>query len=190
MTTNDFRLKEDEINLLKSFIGQEFVSMYHSDFYFTDAVSEVVKWDIAGEYYFLYSFTEERDYFGCKEDVAVWSVEREVYPPVSCKNLKEFPIKEIIKDIYIVNDHQKLSFNGKPYGAAYFVKGIIFLLESGREISFEKSVWFSEDIYIKKGYELNECFQSADEFAAEWKDSESYRGECIREVISLNNLRG
>lgn len=36
----------------------------------------------------------------------------------------------------------------------FTVRGIIIELADGREISFEKSIWFSEFITVKTGYEL------------------------------------
>lgn len=50
------------------------------------------------------------------------------------------------------------------------VRGIIFVLEDGREISFEKDIWFSEFIEVRTGYELETTFASPDVFIEEWAD--------------------
>ena len=66
----------------------------------------------------------------------------------------------------------------------WVTRGII--IEFGdHELAFEKPVWFSEDIVIRKGYNLLEKFQPVDEIckAGKWKDGVTM--ECSREVMTL-----
>ena len=51
------------------------------------------------------------------------------------------------------------------------------------ELSFEKNIWFSEDITVGKGYNLIDRFTPASEFEEGW--SGPLRGECFREIILL-----
>ncbi len=47
------------------------------------------------------------------------------------------------------------------------------------QIAFEKAVWFSEDIIIHKGYELQNNFSSVEAFInSSWK--EGVKAECSR----------
>lgn len=91
-------------------------------------------------------------------------------------------INEKIKEIHLVQENQRLYKNNKQIYDVWVTRGIIFVLKSGHEISFEKAVWFSEDIYINKGYNLIDSFQSIDEFREDWDESEGYRGECTRNI--------
>ena len=55
-------------------IGKEFSSFLHDEFNYTQSSTQVIELIIAGKSYYIYSFTEEKDYFGSPEDVAVWTV--------------------------------------------------------------------------------------------------------------------
>ncbi len=62
-------------------------------------------------------------------------------------------------------------------------RGIIFHF-GDHQYSFEKPVWFSEDIYIQKGYDLIKKFASNDKFVNDdW--CEGCKAECKREIVTF-----
>jgi hypothetical protein len=99
-------------------------------------------------------------------------------------NMIEYPVENRITEIRIVNENQRLFHHDEQIYDVYTVRGIIFVLEDGREISFEKPIWFSEEIYIQKGYDLIEKFAPFEEFAEGW--NEDYHGESSREITVIS----
>ena len=81
----------------------------------------------------------------------------------------------------------RLVLGDAPFYLTYDVwvtRGII--IEFGdHELAFEKPVWFSEDIVIRRGYDLIEKFQPVEEIckAGKWKDGVIMK--CSREVMTL-----
>ncbi len=65
--------------------------------------------------------------------------------------------------------------------------GIIFVMNDGLEIAFEKQVWFSERISVYKGYHLIQQFSPISEFTWNWEHP--FRGECERQVITERRRR-
>ncbi|MCD7808528.1 MAG: hypothetical protein LUH02_04235 [Erysipelotrichaceae bacterium] len=51
----------------------------------------------------------------------------------------------------------------------------------GLQISFEKDIWFSEDINIERGYNLIDKLHSVDDFINNWEPP--FRGEYLRTNI-------
>ena len=94
----------------------------------------------------------------------------------------ETPVDSVIADVIIVNECQRLFKKGVQIYEVMLTRGIIFKFEDGHELSFEKNIWFSEDITVEKGYDLIQRFTPVSEFAEGWSDD--YRGECSREMIS------
>lgn len=66
-------------------------------------------------------------------------------------DMTNIPVEEMIQEIQIVNEHQELFHLGVKTYDVQVTRGIIFLLQNGGEISFEKNIWFSEMISIHKG---------------------------------------
>lgn len=104
--------------------------------------------------YALTSTIEVADYFGALEDVAMFRL----FPstgnmPSRLMNtdMTNIPVEEMIQEIQIVNEHQELFHLGVKTYDVQVTRGIIFLLQNGGEISFEKNIWFSEMISIHKG---------------------------------------
>ena len=66
----------------------------------------------------------------------------------------------------------------------WVTRGIIIDV-GDHQISFEKPVWFSEDIIIRKGYELQKTFRSAEAItnAENWNDGMEMT--CSRNVETL-----
>lgn len=184
MVTIDKRLKPDEMMILKQLVGQKIVSFQHDEFLFINASSQMVGIETEYGMKYLYSFTEPLDYYGSVEDVAVWELTDTKYPLVDRKKIIASPVKEVIKEIHIVQENQKLFENGKQIYDVWVTRGIIFDF-GGHQYSFEKPVWFSEDIYIQKGYNLINKFASTDEFVNDdWENG--YTAECERKIVILS----
>ena len=110
----------------------------------------------------MYSFTGPLDYYGAEEDAEVWSVEEKEHPMIADKSFITTPIQETITAVRIVQEHQMLFENAQQTYDVWVTRGII--IEFGdHELAFEKPVWFSEDIVIRKGYDLFEKFQLVEE---------------------------
>lgn len=65
----------------------------------------------------------------------------------------------------------------------WLTRGIIFFVD-GREISFEKdSIPFTEEIIIRRGYDLIERFSDEKEFLISW--GEGVIPKCTREINEI-----
>lgn len=184
MVSIDVRLKKEDVQILQSIVGKKLDRIEHDEFVFTNTSSQAVKFDLGDALFYLYSFTEPLDYFGAEEDVAVWSVEEKEYPLIADKNFVTTPIQEKIAVVRIVQEHQMLFENAQQTYDVWVTRGII--IEFGdHELAFEKPVWFSEDIVIRKGYDLLEKFQPVEEICKAGKWKEGVTMECSREVMTL-----
>lgn len=169
-------------DIFRKLIGKKINALLHDPFAFINASSQVVQLNLENGIYYLYSAVEPIDNYGVVDDVAIWEWTTTKYPIIDKKTFISTPINEKIKEIHLVQENQRLYKDGEQTYDVWVTRGIIFILENGREVSFEKAVWFSEDIYINKGYNLIDTFQSTDDFAEEWEESEEYRGECERRI--------
>ena len=93
----------------------------------------------------------------------------------------ETPVESIVAEVLVVNEQQQLFERDVKTYEVLVTRGIIFKLEDGHELSFEKNIWFSEDITVEKGYDLIQRFTPTTEFEEGW--SGDYRGDCSREII-------
>lgn len=172
------------MSILRSLIGEKLLSVKHDPFTFVNSSSQVVQIITDNSVFYLYSFTEPLDYYGSEEDVAVWTIESNRNKVVDQKTFVETPFNETIKNIYVVQENQRLYQNNQQIYDVWLTRGIIFDFGE-HQYSLEKAVWFSEDIYIQKGYNLIDTFASTDEFAkSDWEEGCS--AECIREIVRLD----
>lgn len=169
--------------MLQNLVGKELKAIYHDKFDFISSSSQMIGFESENLVFYLYSFVEPLDYFGSTEDVAVCSIETKKYPMAESKDLIKTPILQTVKRIQVIQENQRLYKNNVQIYDVWLTRGII--IDFGdRQISFEKAVWFSEEIYIQKGYNLIEKFSSADSFVAnEWNDE--LHAECSREIIII-----
>ena len=183
MVQIDIRLKSGEMDALRSLIGKKLESIQHDPFNFVNSSSQVVQINTETGVYYLYSFTEPLDYYGVTEDVAVWTFETERYKTVDSKAFTTTPVQAIIKNITLVQENQRLYKEQDQIYDVWLTRGIV--IDFGdHQISFEKAVWFSEDIYIQKGYDLAGRLASVENFVnSDW--NEGLKAECSRETVSL-----
>lgn len=180
----DIRLNETEMAQLNNLCGATIKSIYHDPFTLTNTSLQIVKMSFDNGDYFLYSFTEPLDYYGSTEDVAVWTFKNKEYPAVSKKIFIEAPINEIVHQIHVVQENQKLFENGNQTYDVWLTRGLIFDF-GDYQFSFEKTVWFSEDIIIRKGYNLINEFNSTDSFTDKNNWAPGITAYCTRKVLSL-----
>lgn len=177
MKTIDIRLKSDEVSMLRSMIGKELSAYMHDEFIYTSSSSQVVEVVVDDKPFFIYSFTEELDYFGTSEDVAVWTISCEKYPVVDKKKFVKIPVFDTIKGITLIQENQRVFSGEDQTYNVWLTRGIVFDLGE-RQVAFEKDIWFSEEIIVHCGYELSSLFSTADRFGKDWDSS--LRPECTR----------
>ena len=173
----DIRLNQNEMSLLRSMVGQEFSAFLHDEFQYTQSSSQAVELVISGTPYYIYSFTEEQDYFGSTEDVAVLSLSSEKLPIIDKKSFINTPVKKVINDIILIQENQRVYEKNNQIYDVWLTRGIVFIFDD-RQIAFEKDIWFSEEIIIHRGYDLAKYFSSPDHFGDDWDNK--YKTECIR----------
>lgn len=184
MTTIDKRFNQGEMNILRQLLEKNIIAFKHDEFNFNNSSSQVVGIETENGMIYLYSLTELLDYYGSFEDVAVWKLTEERYSFVDKKNLISSPVNESIKAIYVVQENQRLYEDGKQTYNVWVTRGLIFDF-GDHQFSLEKPIWFSEDIYIQKGYDLIDKFAATDNFVNDdWSDG--CIAECEREIILIN----
>lgn len=160
MNCTNTTLNTEEIDFLKSLIGKEFKSYYCDRFRFNSSAYGIIYFDIANNSFALTNMLEEMDYFKAKEDNAVFHFKDNITKRESLLDnieLIEHDVNSKIEKIYIVNDTTSLTFNGTEY-QYITTMGIIFEIEGERQIGFERTVDFSEDIDVQLGYNVINSF--------------------------------
>jgi len=187
MKTIDVRFSKEIYEKIQSMVNQEFKMIRHDPLIYGPGAYGIVGVYVGDKVFAITNQTEVLDYYGTMEDVAVFRFdESETAQIASLTNneMVNYPIKNIIKEIRIVNENQQLFQQGTQIYDVHTVRGIIFVFQDGREISFEKPVWFSEDIYIEKGYDLYDKFAPTDAFLEDWEDG--YTAKCTRETVTFS----
>ncbi len=187
MKNIDIRFSDNIIKSINLMVGKTMVKYRCDPFEFSTSVYGQVGIEVDNEAFVFSNFAEVMDYYGNNEDVAVFKMKLMPFNDIKSKiqgmAMVETPINDIISEINIVNEHQKLFERGVQTYDVWLTRGIIFKFQSGNELFFEKSVWFSEDISVEKGYNVIERYTSVDEFKESW--SGDYTAECDREIIMV-----
>lgn len=182
MNKIDIRFSQTIMENLQHFIGTTFQKYCQRPFVFTNSVTQKLELHIDNSIYELNNYTEPLDYYGALDDVAVLHLEEKEHECLIDPTLIDISVNEIIKEIHVIQENQRLFKNGKQIYDVWLTRGIIFVFDT-YEISFEKDIWFSEEIYINRGYDLINTFANVNRFCTDW-DSE-YRPECSREIIII-----
>ena len=174
-------------NLFKTFIGKPFRKYRCDEFIYTSSVTQIVGFYIGDEIFKMTNILEPTDYYGVKEDIAIckfnFCEEPEIKSAFVDGRLTDSPINGIINQIKMINEHQQVFTNNTLEYDVWLTRGIIFSVD-GRELSFEKDVVpFSEEINIRKGYELIDSFGKEDGFVEGW--DENIRAQVERELITI-----
>jgi len=187
MVTIDKRFNATELGIIRGMSGKEFEEYECDPFIFTTSVYGIIGLHIGGMAYRITNFIKPENYYGKKEDVADFRIEvakpDEIHSYMDDGELINTPVKSTISRIRIINEHQKLFYKGEQTYDVQVTRGIIFELCDGREISFEKDVWFSEEITVERGNALINRFTPCDEFIHNWDGADDYRADCSRQEI-------
>lgn len=185
MKTIDVRFGGQEMELLKRMVGRVMTKYKCDPFLFSTAVFGIVGFIIDDNAFVLTNTTRPMDYYGATEDVAVMNLsqvqEQQIHSMVEDNQMVNTPVGKKITGVAIVNEHQRLFQNGVQTYDVHLTRGVIFYFEDASELSFEKNVWFSENITVGKGEGLLDQFTPVDEFIEDWEND--YRGECERTII-------
>ena len=184
MKTIDMRFNTD---LIQGWIGKTFNKYKCDAFEFTNSVTQIVGLYIGDEVFALTNIQEPVDYYGTIDDMSVskLAVSDDKFIKSAFKDVEMIstPVGDVITSVKVVNEQQKMTVKGKPAYEVWLTRAIIFEV-GGREISFEKdTVPFSEEIIIRRGYNLIDKISDNDGFLEEW--DEDYLPEYKREVISI-----
>ena len=184
METRDMRLNVD---LIRSWIGRNFEKFRCDPFTFTNSVTQIVGIYIEDKVYALTNMQEPVDYFGNIDDMAVFKLSISDNAKIKSifKNVEmiDTPVKDRITGVNIVNEQQILKKQGKITYEVWLTRAIIIDV-GGREILFEKDTTpFSEEIIIRRGYDLLDTVSDNYDFLEDWDD------DCIpeyhRQVIQI-----
>lgn len=181
----DMRFEKEKV---KGLLGKAFV-MYKCDaFDYTNSVTQMVGLYIGDKTYALTNVQEYVDYYGDEEDVAVFKFgetdECNIQSAFRNTEMISTPINGRIEKIYLVNDNQTVTENGFEQYNVWLTRGMVFFVD-GHEISFEKdSIPFSEEIIIRRGYDLVDKMISEKEFLESW--GEGVEPRCFRQIEELS----
>ena len=183
----DIRFDDIELGAIRDMIGTTLTKYKCDPFEFSTAVYGIVGICTDKASYAFTNFIQIMDYYGADEDVAVFRVEKrpdaDIKSLINGNTMIELPVNKIIKEVDIVNEHQKVFKCHKQAYDVWLTRGIIFRLEDDSEISLEKNIWFSEMITVDKGQQLLRKFTPVEEFVQDWEGD--FRGECSREIVKI-----
>lgn len=183
----DVRFTASDMEAIQDMIGKKMLKYKCDPFEFSTSVYGIVGISLEDASYAFTNFTEVMDYYGEQEDVALFKMERipfsDIRSFVQGQTMVETPVESVISEVIVVNERQQLFENDEQTYEVLLTRGIIFIFTDGHELSFEKNIWFSEDISVERGYNLIDRFTHTTEFGEGWSDK--YRGECSRELISV-----
>ncbi len=189
MITRDIRFDKKTLELLQLLVGQELEYFACERLEYTSSVYGMVVFAIGNKLYRITNLHERLEYFNSVDDVGVCRFEETNEDAVQSflegGELIKTPVKQRIKEIRIMNENQQLYHRGKQTYDMYTVRGIVFVMEDGREISVEKEIWFSEMITVRAGRNLMDEFESMDDFLGNWVDSQEYQTDGSREILIL-----
>ena len=187
MKVIDNRFNSQIMDMISKMPGAVFHKYKSDPFVFTASVYGIVGLYIGNKTYRISNFVQPTDFYGKKEDVAMFlideSTESEIKSCMDDGELIDTPVDSVIKKITVVNEHQQLFNQGIQTYDVYVTRAIIFEMEDGGEVSFEKDIWFSEEINIRRGHDLIGKLSSTDSFAENWEGIEGYDTKCDRESI-------
>ncbi len=184
MKTIDMRF---DPKVVQNWIGKVFHRYKCDAFEFTNSVTQIVGLYIGDEVYALTNVQETVDYFGNTDDMAVakLSLSEDVAVKSAFKDVEMIstPIGDVISAVKVVNEQQKMTINGEAEYDVWLTRAII-IEAGGREVSFEKDIVpFSEEIIIRRGYDLIDKVADNDDFLNEW--DQEYSPEYKREVVVI-----
>ncbi|MCD8294837.1 MAG: hypothetical protein LUE27_06330 [Clostridia bacterium] len=171
MKKYDMRFSED---VCRQMVGKVF-SKYRCDpFEFTNSVTQIVGLYISDQVYSLTNIQEVVDYFGYRDDIGVFKLsscqDSLIHSAFHDVTQIDNPVTGEIKEIKLVNECQRISRHAEALYEVWLTRAIIFCTDE-REFMFEKDmVTFSEEIIIRKGYDLLDTISPNNFFMEEWDE--------------------
>lgn len=194
MKSINIAFSKETYKIFDKMIGKNFNKFSCNRFIYSNSVYGIVGIYIDDDIYKITNFIDVVDYYGKMEDVAVFKFEvankNEIVSPIQDEEMIDTPIKRIIKKIEVVNENQIQYKKGEILYNNWVTRGVIFYFDDGTELSFEKDIWFSEDIGIERGKHLIDKFSSTDEFSEAWEPEDEnviseYSGKATRKSITF-----
>lgn len=183
----DVRFSALDMAEIKGMVGKKLLKYKCDPFEFSPSVYGIVGIAFENMSFAFTNIVTAMDYYGEQEDVALFKMQRTPFSSIQSlvqnQTMVETPVESIVAEILVINEKQQLFERGIITYEVLVTRGIIFKFEDGHELSLEKNIWFSEDITVKKGYDLIQHFTPTTEFEEGW--SGDFRGECTREIISV-----
>lgn len=146
------------MELLGSMIGKEFEYFCCDPFTFNHMVYRNVSLFIGGDVYMLQNVAEAQAYFGATEDICnlrvLRATESDARSALADTKQNLIPFHVPIMRITVIDESQSMYLGEQLMDEYRFVCGIRFALSDRREILFEKTDDFSEQITIQRGYDL------------------------------------
>lgn len=177
------RINEEIFNEM---VGKTLKCIMYDPFFFPNSAYGIVGLNIEDKYYKVSNLIEVEDYFGTNEDVAKFDVTRcikeDIHSYVENGKIHNTPINQLIKNIKVVNEHQQLFEDEKQTYDVWITRGFIIELADRLETSFEKEIWFSEEIGIERGYKLIDKFSPISIMTEGW--GPPYTMICERKIIN------
>ena len=186
MNTIDMRFDN---SLIQGWIGKAFEKYKCDQFDFTNSVTQIVGLFIDNNVYTMTNIQETVDYFGNTDDIAVCriseSTEEDIKSALKDSKMIFTPVNGTISKIRLVNENQQIFESGDVSYDVWITRAIIFFVD-GREISFEKdNIPFSEEIIIRKGYDLYKKCSDENAFLEGW--DEGIIAKCTRHIVDITS---
>lgn len=194
MNNTDIRFSKGAMALLNSLVGKKLKKIAYIRMPYSSECVHIVVLSVDEKMYELTNTFKDMDYFGDFEEVAVFDFRESDLNAMETLKAKgsatnpyiETPVCQKISEIRIMNESQQLYCKGEQTYNVDTVRGIVFVMEDGREISFEKDIWFFETIEIRTGHNLMDEYASLEEcFLDDWTKSDKYEARGNREVVTL-----
>lgn len=183
----DERIDKGDCRIFKEMIGKNLISIMHDPFLYTNSVYGIAGLNVDNTFYKISNRLDVRDYYGADEDVAIFNVMKEepknIHSYIEGETMIVVPINQRIKQIKVINEHQQLYEQDKQIYDVWITRGFVIELEDSLEVSFEKEIWFSEEINIERGYKLIDKFSPISRITEEW--SAPKRMMCERKIIKI-----
>lgn len=183
-------LTDDELKLLSSMIGKNFISVIRTEKDSYNRVFGNIAINVDGIFYEIKNELTVIDYFGDKEDVSRFYVRtlenKECFEPMIVLPIGEISINEIITDISIIQDQiivEKTS-GGSIYEITMDDAIILKTEKSVYAISREWSL--EEEMIIVKTTDYMRDIYSVEQIISEWSDEDdNSSATCTRTEIPL-----
>lgn len=142
----DVRFNQDELGLVRNMPGKVLKKYKCDPFDFSTAVYGVVGVCVGDAAYAFTNRISVQDYYGSKEDVAVFRIEKreelEIKSLIKDNVMINMPVNKVIKEVDIINEQQRVYENNEMKYEVWLTRGVIFILEDDTEISLEKMYGF------------------------------------------------